>query len=126
LVSRKRKGEIKDLEWKTTFITKARRFKRDIIPTHISGRNTNFFYNLSNFRKRLGIKANIEMLYLVDELARQKNKTLVFTFGESVPYNYFDKRFSMAGWAELMRKYVYKLGDGYKRSFTEWVEAGAE
>jgi putative hemolysin len=124
LVSRKRKNEIKDLEWKTTFISKARRFKRDIIPTHISGRNTNFFYNLSNVRKKLKVKANLEMILLVDELTRQKNKTLVFTFGKPVPHNYFDKRFSMAEWAELMRKYVYKIGDGLDKSFTDWIEEG--
>ncbi len=123
LVSRKRKGEIKDLEWKTTFVTKARRFKRDIIPTHISGKNTNFFYNLSNLRKRLRIKANIEMLFLVDELSKQRDKTLVFTFGKPVPYSYFDKRFSIAEWAELMRRYVYKTGDGYNKSFMDWIES---
>jgi 1-acyl-sn-glycerol-3-phosphate acyltransferase len=32
LVSRKQNGKILDLEWKTTFITKAKRFKRDISP----------------------------------------------------------------------------------------------
>jgi putative hemolysin len=122
LVSRKSKGDIKDLEWKTTFLSKARRFKRDIIPTHISGRNTNFFYNLANLRKSLKIKANIEMLYLPDELSKQKNKILVFTFGKAVPYGFFDKRHSMTEWAELMRQYVYKLGDGFDQSFVEWVE----
>jgi 1-acyl-sn-glycerol-3-phosphate acyltransferase len=122
LVSRKKKGEIKDLEWKTTFITKARRFKRDIIPTHISGRNTNFFYNLANLRKKAHIKANIEMLFLVDELTKQKNKTLVFTFGKPVPYNYFDKRYPIAGWAEMMRRYIYKMSDGFDTSFTDWIE----
>ena len=67
LCSRKVKGKIYDLEWKKTFISKAKTYHRDIIPTHISGRNSNFFYNLSNFRKFLGIKAYIEMLYLVNE-----------------------------------------------------------
>lgn len=122
LVSRKRNGEVKDLEWKTTFISKARRFKRDIILTHISGRNTNFFYNLSNIRKKVGIKANIEMLYLVDELARQSDKTLVFTFGKPVPYSFIDKRLSPAEWAEKMRQYVYKLGEGFEESFVDWIE----
>ena len=56
LCSRKQKGKIIDLEWKKTFITKARTYHRDIIPTHISGRNSNFFYNFSNLRKKLGIK----------------------------------------------------------------------
>ena len=122
LVSRKRNGEIIDLEWKTTFITKAKRFKRDIIPTHISGRNTNFFYNLSNYRKKLGIKANLEMLFLVDEMYKQSGKTLTFTFSPSVPYTFFDNRHSKAEWAELMRQFIYKIGKGYEGSFTEWIE----
>ena len=67
LCSRKQKGKIIDLEWKKTFITKAKTYHRDIIPTHISGRNSNFFYNLSNIRKFFGIKVNIEMLFLVNE-----------------------------------------------------------
>lgn len=118
LVSRKIKGKIKDIEWKTTFITKARRFERDVIPTHISGRNTSFFYNLSKYRKQLGIKANIEMLFLVDEFIKQSNHTLVITFGEAVPHATFDKRFTHVEWAEKMRKYTYRLGAGETRPFT--------
>jgi putative hemolysin len=111
LVSRKRKGVIKDLEWHPTFITKAKRFKRDIIPTYISGRNTNFFYNLANLRKLLHIKSNIEMLYLVDEFHKQKNKTLTITFGKPVSYRVFDRRHTRQEWAALMRDFVYRLKD---------------
>ncbi|PLX14100.1 MAG: glycerol acyltransferase [Marinilabiliales bacterium] len=121
LVSRKRIGKIEDLEWKTTFITKAKRFKRDVIPANISGRNTNWFYNLSNFRKKLGIKANIEMLYLVDEFAKQKGETLKFYFGKAVSYKTFDKRYKNEQWAEFMRQYSYKLANGYKGDFEEFV-----
>lgn len=122
LVSRKKKGEIRDLEWKTTFITKARRFKRDIIPTHISGRNTDFFYNLANLRKKLRIRANVEMILLPGEFSKQRNKTLVFTFGEPVPHTFFDKRYSITEWAELMRQYVYRMGEGHTGSFMQWIE----
>jgi len=121
LVSRKKNGKIMDLEWKTTFLTKARKFERDIIPTHISGRNTNFFYNLANLRKKLGIKANIEMMFLPDELVKQSNQTLTITFGKPVPYQFFDKRHSVAEWAELIRQYVYLLGEGHAQTFQEWV-----
>lgn len=121
LVSRKKKGKIMDLNWKTTFITKAKRFKRDIIPTHISGRNSNWFYNLSNFRKAVGIKANLEMLYLVDELMKHKGHTIKFTFGKPIPYTTFDKRYKNDEWAELMRQYSYKLGEGYQKSFEEFI-----
>jgi len=75
LVSRKQKGKIMDLEWKKTFISKATKHQRDVVPVHFTGRNSDFFYNLALWRKRLGIKANIEMLYLVDEMFRQKKQT---------------------------------------------------
>ena len=57
---------IKDLEWKKSFITKAKQFERDVIPVHISGKNSSFFYQLANFRKFLKIRANIEMFFLVN------------------------------------------------------------
>ena len=38
LVSRKRKGKIEDLEWKKSFVNKARIHQRDIIPVFIEGR----------------------------------------------------------------------------------------
>lgn len=120
LVSRKQKGEIIDIEWKSTFITKAKRFKRDIIPTHNSGQNSNFFYNLANFRKKIGLKANIEMLYLPSEFFKQGNKTLTITFGKKVPYQFFDKRHTNAEWAEFMRRYIYTLGEGNTESFEDW------
>jgi putative hemolysin len=122
LVSRKKNGKIMDLEWKTTFLTKARKFERDIVPTYISGRNTDFFYNLANFRKKFKIKANLEMLFLPDEMIKQKKQTITITFGKPVPYQFFDKRHTMAEWAELMRQYVYKLGEGEKMTFEEWIE----
>ena len=43
-VSRRKKGVISDPEWQKSFITKAVQYKRDIIPVHISGRNSNTFY----------------------------------------------------------------------------------
>jgi len=122
LVSRKRKGEIKDLEWKPTFITKAKRFKRDIIPTYITGRNTNRFYNVANIRKRLHIKTNFEMMLLPDELWKQQNQTLRIIFGQKVPYRFFDKRYTKNQWAELMRQYIYTLNNEKTLPFEKWVE----
>jgi 1-acyl-sn-glycerol-3-phosphate acyltransferase len=84
LVSRKVKGQIVDLDWKKTFVTKARQHKRNIIPTYINGFNSNFFYNLANCRKFLGIKTNIEMFFLVNEMYKQKNKQIDIYFGSVV------------------------------------------
>lgn len=115
LVSRKRNNKIEDLEWKKTFLSKAIKYQRDIIPVHISGQNTGFFYNLANLRTRLHIKANIEMLYLVDEMFKQKEKTITITFGKPIPVKVFDKRFGLVEWADILKKHVYALGRGEKK-----------
>jgi putative hemolysin len=111
LVSRKQNGKIMDLEWKKTIISKAKRYKRDIIPTYIEGKNSNYFYNLAMYRKKFGIKANLEMFYLSDEFFKQRNKTLTITFGQRIPYTVFDKRYKDQQWAQLLKEHVYKLKD---------------
>jgi putative hemolysin len=121
LVSRKQKGKIIDLDWKKTFLSKAIKYKRDIIPVHIDGRNTNFFYNLANLRKRFGIKANLEMLYLVDEAFKHANKIITITFGEPIPYTIFDKRHTHLQWADLLKKHVYALGRGENPKFEQII-----
>jgi putative hemolysin len=92
LCSRKKKGIVMDLQWHKSFISKSVQYKRDIVPAYFSGCNSNFFYNLSNIRNFLGIKANIEMLYLADELFRQKGKTIDLVFGKSIPWQTFDNQ----------------------------------
>lgn len=111
LVSRKQKGKIEDLQWKKSFIAKAKKHKRDIIPIHIDGRNSNFFYNLANLRKFLGIKSNLEMLYLPNELFKQRGKTFTVRIGKPVSYKTFDKSLSYDKWAEKLKRETYKLAD---------------
>ena len=112
LVSRKQSGgEIRDLVWKKTFISKAKKYQREVIPVHISGQNSNFFYNLANWRKLVGIKANIEMLFLVDEMVKQKDKPIRITFGDPIPYQTFDKSKTDIQWAEEVKEKVYSLED---------------
>lgn len=118
LCSRKINRNIIDLEWKKTFLSKAKKFKKDILPVHISGRNSNFFYNLANLRKKLGIRANIEMLYLVDEMFKQDNKDIVISFGKPISIDYFDKRFSDAKWVSLVKKHVYSLKNDINAEFS--------
>ena len=109
LCSRKRKGIIKDLQWQKSFISKSIQHKRDIVPAFFSGRNSNFFYNLANFRKLLGIKANIEMLYLADEMFKQKDKEISLVFGNPIPWETFDKSRSALEWADWVKSKSYDL-----------------
>lgn len=109
LCSRKKKGEIRDLQWHKSFISKAVKYKRDIVPAFFSGRNSDFFYNLSNIRNFLGIKANIEMLYLADEMFRQKGKEIDLIFGKVIPWQTFDNSKSPPEWAEWVKEKSYEL-----------------
>ena len=104
-------GKIQDLDWKKTFLTKSKAYQRDIVPVHIEGRNSNFFYNLARWRKKLKIKVNIEMAFLVNEFFNQRNKKLTISFGKPIPYQTFDRRFTDAQWAEKLRTFSYQLGD---------------
>jgi 1-acyl-sn-glycerol-3-phosphate acyltransferase len=109
LCSRKKKGIIKDLPWHKSFISKSIQHKRDIVPAFFSGRNSDFFYNLANFRKLVGIKANIEMLYLADEMFRQKDKEISLVFGSPITWQTFDKSRSPVEWAEWVKSKTYEL-----------------
>lgn len=117
LCSRKHKGNICDLEWKKSFISKAKSHKRDIIPCFINGRNSNWFYNLARLRTFLKIKANIEMLYLVDEMFKQRGKEIVITFGKPISYSIFDKKKSDLAWAQKLKSYVYTLDQNMNGTF---------
>lgn len=109
LCSRKRHGVISDLTWHKSFITKAVQYKRDIVPVFFSGRNSNFFYNLANIRTLLKIRSNFEMLYLPDEMFRQKGQNISIVFGEQISWQTFSKEKSPAEWAALVRSKSYEL-----------------
>ena len=109
LCSRKKRGKVEDLIWQKNFISKALLHKRDIVPAFFSGRNSDFFYNLSRIRSFMGIKTNIEMIYLPDEMFRQKNKEIDLVFGPKIPWEIFDKTKTPLEWAEWVRAKSYEL-----------------
>lgn len=109
LCSRKQEGKIIDLPWQKSFISQAIKHNLPIVPTFIDAYNSNFFYNLANIRKRLGIKANIEMFFLADEMFKQKGKTIKFTFGKPILPTTFNKTKNVYEWAQTLKKFIYKL-----------------
>jgi putative hemolysin len=109
LCSRKKHGIIKDLQWQKSFITKSVQHKRDIVPAFFSGRNSAFFYNLANIRKLFGVKTNIEMLYLADEMFRQKDKEIDLVFGKRISWETFDKTMTFPEWAKWVKSKSYAL-----------------
>ena len=119
LVSRRKKGIIRDEPWHKNFISKARQSKRDVVPIHVSGRCSSFFYNLANLRKFLGIKANLEMFFLPNESYKHRNKHFVITFGKAIPYQTFDKRYTPLQWAARVQDHVYALAEDPEAEFSD-------
>jgi putative hemolysin len=109
LCSRKIKGVIQDLEWKKTIIQKAVTYQRDIIPVFFEGKNSNRFYRIANWRKWLGIKTNLEMILLPDEMIKQKGKTFTIIFGDPISHSTFDSSKTSVEWAAWLREQTIKL-----------------
>ncbi|MCD6068323.1 MAG: glycerol acyltransferase [Bacteroidetes bacterium] len=123
LVSRKQQGVIKDLQWKKSFITQSIKHQRTIVPVFIDGQNSKFFYNFALWRKRLGIKTNIEMFFLADEMMKQNNKVIHVKVGKPFSYELLDKRHNHLEWAQLVKAYVYEMGrNSQAPSFEEFVK----
>ena len=100
---------VRDLEWKSSFIRHAVKTHRDVVPIYFDGRNSDFFYRLAFWRKHLGIKTNIEMLYLVDEMYGARNKHFHVRIGQPIPYTVFDQSRTPDMWAEWVKEQVYKM-----------------
>lgn len=107
LVSRKQDGVVRDLEWKKTFITQAIDHKRMIQPVFIEGKNSKFFYNFAMWRKRLGIKANLEMLFLPDEMFKARKETIKIHFSKPFDSALLDESKTHKQWAALVYQYIY-------------------
>ena len=109
LCSRLIKGEITDLKWHRNFIKQARKYNRDIVPIYFEGRNSMFFYRLAKIRKALGIKFNIEMIFLPDEMFKQKNSIFEVTIGEPIPISAIDSSKTLDEWCLEIRNKCYGL-----------------
>lgn len=106
MCSRKIKGEIIDLPWKSNFVQRSMNSGRTIVPTYVDAHNSKFFYRFANFRKWIGIKANLEMMLLPREVFYQEGKVVRIYFGEAITP---DKTKSARGWSDYVREKVYKL-----------------
>ena len=99
--------KIEDLEWQKNFVQRAREYKRNVVPIYFEGRNSRFFYILAFLRKLLGIKLNIEMLYLVDEMYGAHGKHFRARVLPPIPYTAFDNTRSPKDWAQYVKSLVY-------------------
>ena len=108
LNSRMTDGKIHDLPWKKTFITKSVEYQRDVVPIYFSGRNSKRFYRIARWQKKLGLKINIAMLFLVDEMYENVGKNFRVVIGKPIPWQAFDKSRTPVEWAQFVEDKVYE------------------
>lgn len=120
LCSRRKKGVVGDPVWKTNFVKRALQSDRAIVPVFVEGRLSEFFYRLSNLRTALGIRFNIEMLWLSDEMFRQRGRSFRIRFGAPLCRRELEACGSLREQADYVRTKAYflekeLLGDPRKR-----------
>ena len=77
-------GGIRDLQWQKAFVVKAIEHGRRIVPVKFEGENTRRFYRAARWRKKLGIKVNLEQVLLPSELCRAKGSRFKVKFGTPI------------------------------------------
>ena len=102
-------GEVTDLPWKTNFLKKAYASQREIVPVFVEGRLSNFFYRVARLRVMLGLKLNIEMLWLPDEMFSQKGRHFRIFVGDPIPVSELQRYGGLREQAEFVRKKAYFL-----------------
>ena len=109
LCSRPNGGEVTDPEWKNSFLKKAYASQREIVPVFVEGRLSNFFYRVARLRVMLGLKLNIEMLWLPDEMFSQKGRHFRIFVGDPIPVSELQRYGGLREQAEFVRKKAYFL-----------------
>jgi putative hemolysin len=109
LCSREIDGKIQDIEWGKSFIRKSKDSGRDVVPVHFEGENSRRFYKIAKWQKKLGLKFNVAMMLLPDEMYRSKGRKYRIKIGEPIPVSSFDSSKNDFEWAQEVRQKVYNL-----------------
>lgn len=111
LCSRKQDdGTIRDLPWNKAFINKSVQHHRNIVPIHFEGRNSNRFYSVARWCKRLHLP-NLAMALLPDEMYRSRGNHYTVRIGKPIPWQTFDRSRTPAQWARWVQDQVYSIQD---------------
>jgi len=109
MCSRKINGKIMDLEWKKMFVIKAIKHCRDVVPIYFEATNSCLFYTISDFRKRIGIRFNVEMLLLPREMFKAFGSEFTVHFGKPIAWQTFDLSKTALQWENEVKKMVYSM-----------------
>lgn len=108
LCSRRQNGEIRDLPWRRSFVKLSVEHHRDVVPIHFIGQNSERFYRVAQWCKRLHLP-NFAMAYLPDEMYRSRGGAYTVRIGKPIPWQTFDKTKKPDEWAQNVKNLVYEL-----------------
>ncbi|MDX7845295.1 GNAT family N-acyltransferase [Aeromonas caviae] len=104
-VSRLGPKGVKDGPWQAGFIKLAQRSRTPLVPIHLGGRNSLWFYLASWLNKPASA------LLLVRQLFRQQGRTLPVTIGARIPLASFQELPAKTA-ARLVRGHLYRIARG--------------
>ncbi|MFN2286807.1 MAG: GNAT family N-acyltransferase, partial [Chromatocurvus sp.] len=111
-VSRLAPSGVRDGVWQSGFIKLAGATRSPVLPIHVAGRNSLFFYSLSMLARPLST------LWLVREMFKQSHNTVDARIGRPIPHEiYSASGFAPAQLARMFRKHIYRLGSDGKPVF---------
>lgn len=102
-------GTVRDLKWRKMFVNKSIEYHRDIIPMYFDAENSSFFYKFAKLRVRLGLKFNIEMIYLPREIFRSENAKFSIKIGNSISWENLMRGKNALRQAAEIKDIVYNL-----------------
>jgi hypothetical protein len=93
------------------FVNKCIEHQRDVIPMFFGGENSAYFYNFAKWRKRIGLKFNIEMVYLPREMCQSENAVYSINIGDTISWESLKpaEGKNTQDVADQVREIVYKL-----------------
>jgi putative hemolysin len=98
---------IRDGQWQKGFLRLACRAKAPILPIHIRGRNSLFFYATSTLFKPLST------LMLIREMFRQQDNQIRLTIGSIIPFSAYESiKIGEKEKVKLLKKHLYRIGVG--------------
>jgi len=104
-VSRLGPTGIRDAHWNSGFLRIATAMHAPVLPVHVNGRNSMFFYALSLLAKPLST------LWLVREMYKQAKRSVAISIGEIIPFEHYQRvKLPLRARVKLFQKHVYRIG----------------
>lgn len=109
LTAYKKNGKIIDHTWQKSFVKSAIENKRDIVPLYFQARNSDLFYFVENFRRRIHSKIKFDVLLFANEFFKQKGKSFHLYIGKPISWETLDATKNQQEWADWIRDIVFRL-----------------